>query len=375
MTGDPIPDWASSPWETIADVLRVRGIDEAEFEEMVGEAGGFAAALRRGDRPIDQTLAEALSENIGASVSFWLKRESDFRRSGARNSSSDFDDAIVWLRELPLKDMVAAGWIRKTASKEETLASVLSFFGLRDFSEWTARYHGVMNSVAFRKSSSFTENTLSTLAWLRQGERVAANMVCDPWNPSAFKDALADIRPLMRQNSPGQFLPRLQAVCAQAGVAVIVAKAPQGCRASGAARILSGDRAIIQLSFRYLSDDHFWFTFFHEAGHLVLHGENHLFLENGSGIMESEEAEANRFSERMLIPDKFAEELPKVKPYQRDVMRFAFRAGTSPGIVVGQMQHRKLLAENRLNFLKRRYDWKELSHDPSVVSGIPRFIP
>ncbi|MER9240673.1 ImmA/IrrE family metallo-endopeptidase [Mesorhizobium sp. M0633] len=375
MTGAPNPDWSSSPWDTIADVLRLRGIDEAEFEDMVGETAGFAAALRRGDRLIDQSLAEALAENLGASVSFWLNRESDFRKSGAKNSASDFDDALVWLRELPLKDMMTAGWIRKTASKEEMLTNALSFFGLRDFSEWKARYHGVMNSVGFRKSSSFTENTLSTLAWLRQGEREAADMLCAPWKPAAFKEALSEIRPLMRQNSPGQFLPRLRAICAGVGVAVVVARAPQGCRASGAARILSGDRAVIQLSFRHLSDDHFWFTFFHESGHLVLHGENHLFLENGSGIMESEEVEANRFSERMLIPEQLAEELPRVKPYQRDVIRFAFRAGTSPGIVVGQMQHRKLLAENRLNFLKRRYDWKELSRDPSVVSGTPSITP
>lgn len=375
MTSDMNPDWASSPWETIADVLRLRGIDEAEFEDMVGETSGFATALRRGERRIDQSLAESLAENLGASASFWLKRESDFRKSGAKNSSSDFDDALVWLRELPLKDMAAAGWIRKSVSKKETLANVLSFFNLRDFSEWTARYHGVMNSVAFRKSSSFTENTLSTLAWLRQGERVAAEMKCAPWKPAAFKEALSDIRPLMRQSSPGQFLPQLRAICAEVGVAVVVAKAPQGCRASGAARILPSDHAIIQLSFRYLSDDHFWFTFFHEAGHLVLHGENHLFLENGSGIMESEEAEANQFSERMLIPDEFVEELMNVKSYKRDVIRFAFKAGTSPGIVVGQMQHRKLLAENRLNFLKRRYDWKELSSDSSVLSVVSSVTP
>lgn len=368
-------EWASSPWETIADVLRHRGIDETEFEEMIGETAGFAAALRRGDRPIDQSLAEALAENLGASVSFWLKRESDFQKSGAKNSSSDFDDALVWLRELPIRDMATAGWIRKTVSKEDTLASALSFFGLRDFSEWKTRYHNAMNSVAFRKSSSFTENTLSTLAWLRQGERVAADMALAPWKPAAFKEALSEIRPLMRQNSPTQFLPRLKGICAEAGVATVVAKAPQGCRASGAARILPSDRAIIQLSFRHLSDDHFWFTFFHEAGHLVLHGENHLFLENGSGIMEAEEAEANRFSERMLIPDEFADELLRVRPYQRDVIRFAFKIGTSPGIVVGQMQHRKMLPENRLNFLKRRYNWKELSRNAREWSGQPSLTP
>jgi hypothetical protein len=370
MTAELDPDWASSPWETIADVLRIRGIDEAEFETMIGESAGFSAALQRGDRLIDQSLAESLAENIGASVSFWLKRESDFRRSGAKYHPEDFDDAYHWLRELPLRDMIAAGWLPKTKSREETLANVLSFFGLRSFSEWTARYQGAMKSVAFRKSPSFAENTLSTLAWLRQGERAAAAINCAPWNRSAFKDALADIRPLMRQHSPGHFLPRLRAICAEAGVAVVVAKAPKGCRASGAARIRPGERATIQLSFRYLSDDHFWFTFFHEAGHLVLHGENHLFLENGSGIMEKEEAEADRFSEQMLIPSNYAEYLLKLRPNQRDIIQFAYKVGTSPGIVVGQMQHKKILAPNRFNFLKRRYDWKQLSRDTKIVSSI-----
>lgn len=176
----------------------------------------------------------------------------------------------------------------------------------------------------------------------------------------SFEESLKDIRPLMRCSAPQRFLPKLKEICAASGVIVVVAKAPTGCRASGAARRL-GNHAIIQLSFRHRSDDHFWFTFFHEAGHLILHGENHLFLENGSGIMEAEEAEANLFSARQLIPDEFLDHLSTLGAEKRAIIRFAFEVGTSPGVVVGQMQHRGLLARNRMNFLKRRYDWAELS--------------
>lgn len=366
------PDWASRAWDTIEDILRDRHIEVDEFETMMGNEDGLADALKSGSRRIDFRLAKALSDNLGASPAFWLQRDADFFTSIGYSAASDFETAWSWYEELPVKDMINAGWIKKKSNKSEMLNEVLSFFGLRDFSEWNQRYKGALNSVAFRKSSYFSENALSTLAWLRQGERLATTIDVQPWNKDAFEVALSKVRPLMRRKSPEIFLPQLCSICADAGVALVVAKAPSGCRASGAARVVEGDRAIIQLSFRYLSDDHFWFTFFHEAAHLVLHGENHLFLENSSGIMVKEEDEANRYAAKMLIPEVMDEELESLSPRKEDIIRFAFKAGTSPGIVVGQMQHRGLLAHNRMNFLKRRYEWTEIAKNP--IFATPKVV-
>lgn len=369
MSAPDQPNWASPAWDTIEDILRDRGIEIDEFEIMMGHQAGLAVALKSGNRRIDRSLAKALSDHLGASPAFWLQRDADFFASSQRANASDFDTPWSWYDELPVKDMIRAGWLDKKANKSEMLKEVLSFFGLSDFSEWNQRYSCALNSVAFRKSASFAENSLSTLAWLRQGERLATSISVQSWQREAFEVALSKVRPLMRRSSPEAFLPQLRSLCADAGVALVVAKAPEGCRASGAARVLDGNRAIIQLSFRYLSDDHFWFTFFHEAGHLVLHGENHLFLENSSGIMAAEEAEANQYSAGMLIPESMNDELAALKHRKEDIIRFAFKAGTSPGIVVGQMQHRGILPHNRMNFLKRRYNWAEIAKDPIYATS------
>ncbi len=112
------------------------------------------------------------------------------------------------------------------------------------------------------------------------------------------------------------------------------------------------------LSFRYLSDDHFWFTFFHEAGHLLLHGKDLLFLEVADEISDQKEREANEFAARMLVPFEFESELLQLRADAIEVIRFARSVGVSPGIIVGQLQHLGLVPPSHLNRLKRRFRWK-----------------
>ncbi|VAW51008.1 Antitoxin HigA / unknown domain [hydrothermal vent metagenome] len=67
---------------------------------------------------------------------------------------------------------------------------------------------------------------------------------------------------------------------------------------SGATRWISANKVVIQISLRYKTDDHLWFIFFHEAGHILLHGKKELFLEGTNGLDEKKENEANVFAEK-----------------------------------------------------------------------------
>ncbi|EFH13599.1 hypothetical protein HMPREF0731_0194 [Pseudoroseomonas cervicalis ATCC 49957] len=120
------------------------------------------------------------------------------------------------------------------------------------------------------------------------------------------------------------------------------------------------------LSFRYRTDDQFWFTFFHEAGHLLLHGKDALFLEDGSDVTSPEEAEANEFAARLLIPDALLTEFRALRPLPKDIFDFARRAEVAPGMIVGQLQHHNRLGKDRLNYLKRRYSWDAILSDSAT---------
>ena len=211
---------------------------------------------------------------------------------------------------------------------------------------------------AFRTSPSFDSRPAAVAAWLRQGEIESEGIDCSPWNPRRFEETLPSIRPLTREKVPSRFIPELRKLCAASGVAVAFVRAPNGCRASGATRFLSKDKALLLLSFRYLSDDQFWFSFFHEAGHLLLHGENGFFLEGVESPETAEEREANEFAGRTLVPPEFQQTLLDLPVDGRKVIRFARRIGVSPGIVVGQLQHHGRFKHRQLNNLKRRFRWE-----------------
>ena len=212
--------------------------------------------------------------------------------------------------------------------------------------------------AAFRTSASFNTKPGAVAAWLRRGQVEAASIKCKEWNTARFEQALARIRVLTRKHDPNVFIPKLKQLCADAGVAVVVAPAPIGCRASGATFFVSNEKALILLSFRYLSDDHFWFTFFHEAGHLLLHEKDAIFLEGPALIAkEDEEEEANDFAANFLIPREHHADMLRIRTKMRDVIKFAHKVGISPGIVVGQMQHFGVVERSKLNYLKRRYRW------------------
>ena len=142
------------------------------------------------------------------------------------------------------------------------------------------------------------------------------------------------------------------------GVAVALVKTPKGCTASGAAKLINSDIAILILSFRFLRDDQFWFSFFHEAGHLILHG-NQITFEND--FLSAQEAEANDFAYETLIPKEFQEELQQLPMNHRAIIRYSRKLNISRGIVVGQLQKIGKLKFGQFNNLKTKYDWYKLA--------------
>lgn len=362
------PAWVSSPGETIVDVLRARNLSITQFASAMEQTSEDAIALLEGRTTITIALARRLSEVLGASVQFWMSRDYLYRQ-GAGRLQAEYRD---WLSALPMGEMIGFGWITPPPRATEEAVAALRFFGVPSVQAWRQAYAHIERLSAFRTSASFESHPWAVAAWLREGERRAAAISCPPWDPLLFRNVLNQVRALSRIADPQRFLPRLKDLCASAGVAVVPLRAPVGCRASGATRFLSAEKALLQVSFRHLTDDHFWYTFFHEAGHLLLHGPSHLFLEGlgetsdelvgGDSMAETDlfgvhEREADAFATRTLIPEDAQMAFQALRADATAILRFSREVGISPGIVVGQLQHLGRLRRNQLNSLKRRYMW------------------
>ena len=213
--------------------------------------------------------------------------------------------------------------------------------------------------TAYRKSPSFQSAGSAVAAWIRLGEKEAEAIVCQPFDRAAFIKALKATRALTTRPVP-EWHPEMRDRCAEAGVAFVLVKELPKTRLSGAARWLTKDKALIQLSLRHRSDDHFWFSFFHEAGHILLHGKKQLFLDDVKGAAGTEEDEADRFAGDFLIAPAAFSEFRAVGDFGAAALQeFARNQGIAPGIVVGRLQYEELIEYRWHNGLKVRLKWAD----------------
>ena len=354
-----VPNYAVPPGELLDEELIHRGMSQVELAKRTGLTQKTINEIIKAKAPITPDTALKLERVINLPADYWLSLERLYQEALARTREhQNLETDVDWLKFLPIKEMCISKWVRRHPNRVDQLKEILKFFGIASVEQWEVLWGSL--EVAYRRSLKFQGNAYAISAWLRRGEILAQELECSPFDESRFREVLAAIKALTREPQPGIFVPRLQNYCASAGVAVVfVPELPQ-THVSGATRWLNKDKAVIQLSLRYKSDDHLWFTFFHEAGHVIKHGKKSVFLE-GKGMREEkeqEETEADNFARNFLVPtDKFSEFVKLNLFSKRAIIKFARQIGIAPGIIVGQLQHDGLLPFTHCNGLKRRFRW------------------
>lgn len=347
------PDWVIPPGATIADLLEERNWSQTEFASRIGYTKKHVNLLIQGKVSVTEDAAIKLERVLGSSVSFWMNREALYREALARKEDlNQLNDSVPWLKQLPLADMIQFGWIKNRTDKREIVAECLKFFGVASVAAWELKYRSP--NAAFRSSKLSATHKGAASAWLRQGERQVCDISCAPFNRSAFQAALEMARNLSREEREEIFIPELIQICAAAGAALALVRTPKGCPVSGSARWLKPERALIVLSDRYRTNDQFWFSFFHEAGHLLFHGKKLWFIDVEGQLNDEQEKEADNFASRFLIPIQYIPALFELSKNEKAIRTFAQKIGIAPGIVVGRMQKEKILPWNRFNTLKTK---------------------
>ena len=145
-------------------------------------------------------------------------------------------------------------------------------------------------------------------------------------------------------------------LCAEVGVAVVFTPPIKGAPVYGVTRWLTPEKALIQLSLRGKFEDLLWFTFFHKAGHILSHGKKEIFIEDNHD-QTTKEVQADRFATNFLIPNSSWRRFISTGNFQKatEVKKFAALLEISPAVVVGRLQHEKLLPYSHLNGLRRRF--------------------
>lgn len=354
------PDFVSPPGDTILELLEERGMTQSELAQRMGRPVKTINEIIHGKAMLTPETALQLEKVLGTPARLWLALEHNYREHLARQAE---DKALQvwqdWLDNFPIKEMQKREWLPLCQDKSELLFYLLRFFGLANPDSWEKVWS--KNLVSYRKTDAYESSDYALSAWLRQGEIKAQSIFTAPYDKIAFRSLLNnEIRSLTRDET-GSFDKQLVDMCANAGVAVVIVPQVPGARVSGAARWLSKDKALIQLSLRYKRDDQFWFSFFHEAGHILNHGKRDIFVHLEDAGHDGKEEDADHFAAETLIPNnKYGRFVRQHEWISREsVCQFADEIGIAPGIVVGRLQYDQHIPHSHLNDLKVKYEWEE----------------
>ena len=345
------PDYAFPPGETVRSTLIAAGMSQADLSRRTGLSTKHINQIIQGVAPISPDTALALERVLGVPARFWIALEANHqeRELRLRERKLTADDQ-AWLARLPTKELVRRGLIEATQDLADLRDRVLNFFGVASRQSWEAVW--LAPEASYRRSKVFEADPYATAAWLRAGELLASDVETAPFDRAGFQRALAEIRGLMT-SAPQEFEPRMKLLAAGAGVVIVIVEEIKGCRASGATRWLSPTRALIQLSLRYRWEDSFWFSFFHEAGHVLLHGKRDTFIDDGR-VESSQEDEADAFARTALIPASYEPRLLRIRSVPQ-ARTLASELGIPSGIVIGRLQREGLLDYSEGNGLRRRF--------------------
>jgi HTH-type transcriptional regulator/antitoxin HigA len=353
------PDWVSPPGDTIADFLEERDWTQVQLAERLGYTTKHISQLINGKAPINEETALKLERVLGSTAAFWLNREAQYRTALARiEEENRLKGWTSWLDQLPVKELMNQGVIPKcnliAKNKPSLVKKLLHFFGVASPEEWRSYYAGM--EILFRRTRDEQSDVAAISAWLRLGEIEAEKLDCPKYSQPKFEKAVREIRTLTVL-PPEKFEPKMQQFCREAGVVLVLVPSIKRSHVSGVARWLNPHKALIQLSLYGKTNDRFWFNFFHEAAHILLHDKENIFLDEwdgGESLASELEREANQWAREFLIPLQYERELPQLKS-KADVVDFAERISIHPAIVVGRLQHDCIIPVSWMNGLKESF--------------------
>lgn len=334
------------PGETLAEKLKEMGMGVKEFAVRVSKPEKTIFAVINGNSSITTEMAVSFEAVTKISASFWLKKQQMYDEYIVRKKKEeDAKASIEWMKHFPYSEMVKRDWIATVKTPEEKVRNLFDYFGVSTEKAWADYYLNQQLKLAFRISLSSTKDPHAMSAWLRQGELQAQAKGLDtPFDERKLKATLPSMKQLMI-DEPADFFARLQELCYSCGMVLVATPTLPKAPINGATRWIR-DTPLIQLSGRYRGYDNLWFNFFHEVGHILLHGKKDIFLEDAglSGQDQTKEKEADEFASNLLLSSADEHDFLQNKSFTEAIITEAAKKyNTHPSILVGRLKHLKVM--------------------------------
>lgn len=329
---------AFHPGYYIKEILDDSGLTQEDFAKRLGTTPKNFSLLIRGEQSLSIDIAMKLSRMIGTSINYWLNLQNAYD-----SLIAEFKSEKELVEERAVFDCLDYKYFRDNfdlpdlpRKKDEQIKRVREFLRVATLTVFKKKDM----AVSFRSTSEeITDaNVIKANAMVQIAINKALKEKTPKFNKSKFEEAIQYALTLTQNHD--EFYPRIRKAFIDAGVVLVILPNLPGSKINGATKKLGNSNIMLMVNDRRLNADSFWFTLYHEIGH-IMNGDYGISFEKNEGDIEDN---ADKYAEDMLIPRALYEDFVKQKKFDvQSIRRFAKQIDRAPGIVLGRLQNDKLV--------------------------------
>lgn len=351
-------DFIIHPGETIKEVLEEKQMNQEELAIRTGFSPKHVSEVVNGKKGISPSFAKSLEYVLGMPASFWINLQGIYDKEILEyKEQEEIDENEVNIVK-SLKAVIKYAESLEIMTKTKNIISqIIELRNICNVNNLTYINNLVANQVAFRKSQTIETNVYVLYVWLRICELIAEKRdVKNEYNEEMLKANISKIKNCMFLEV-NEAMKELTKIFAECGIVFQVVRNFTGAPVQGFIK-KNNNKVILSMTIRGSFADIFWFTLFHEIGHL-LNGDivNSNFIDFTDSRSDMEDM-ADKFAREVLINEEdFNKFINQQNLTENSIINFAKEQGIQPFIVVGRIQKYK---DNFSIFtsLRRRYKWQ-----------------
>ena len=338
---------ATPPGATIKEQLIDRGLSQKEFALRMGMSEKHISKLINGDVQLTPEVAVRLEMVLGIPAKFWNKLEATYREKLIKaNAENEMDSDKELVKKLPYREMSKNGWVPETREATEKVIYLRKYFEVVNLEIIKDMK---LSKIACRRLAETEKGNLALLAWAQKAKLEARAIETSLIDLKTLKEKLPEIRSMTAMN-PADFCPKLIEMLSGCGIALVFLPHIGGSFLHGAT-FCDGNKIVVGLTVRGKDADKFWFSLFHELGHILLGHIN-----QSDGTTDEDEEAADNFAKETLIPTVELNAFTSLNDFSKtSICSFAQKQNILCGIVVGRLQKEGFINYNRCNDLKTKY--------------------
>lgn len=338
---------ATPPGATIKEQLIDRGLSQKEFALRMGMSEKHISKLINGDVQLTPEVAVRLEMVLGIPAKFWNKLEATYREKLIKaNAENEMDSDKELVKKLPYREMAKNGWVPETREATEKVIYLRKYFEVVNLEIIKDMK---LSKIACRRLAETEKGNLALLAWAQKAKLEARAIETSLIDLKTLKEKLPEIRSMTAMN-PADFCPKLIEMLSGCGIALVFLPHIGGSFLHGAT-FCDGNKIVVGLTVRGKDADKFWFSLFHELGHILLGHIN-----QSDGTTDEDEEAADNFAKETLIPTVEFNAFTSLNDFSKtSICSFAQKQNILCGIVVGRLQKEGFINYNRCNDLKTKY--------------------